>query len=89
MIVESHGQNHIKKHIVPLKNRHRVSRKRVTLCLIFEKSRNLVEGHVPQGMEVQVLSSAQAFRIKNPLFFGDFLFPELGIDRHGKFWIDS
>jgi hypothetical protein len=33
----------------------------------------MVEGHVPQGVEVQVLSSAQAFRMKNPQF-GDFLF---------------
>jgi hypothetical protein len=35
----------------------------------------MVEGHVPQGVEVQVLSSAQVYRMKNPRF-GDFLLPE-------------
>ena len=43
-----------------------------TLCQFRIVLRHLVEGHVPKGVEVQVLSSAQVYRMKNPRF-GDFL----------------
>jgi hypothetical protein len=35
----------------------------------------MVEGHVPQGVEVQVLSSAPLNPEKIPEFAGDFCFP--------------
>jgi hypothetical protein len=55
----AHGFNHVNAKMVLVKMPHTVREIGLTVCPFFGFLPLMVEGHVPQGVEVQVLSSAQ------------------------------
>jgi hypothetical protein len=67
----AHGFNHVNAKMVLVKIPHTVREFGLTVCPFFGFLPLMVEGHVPQGVEVQVLSSAQK---KNIPAWGMFFF---------------
>jgi hypothetical protein len=65
----AHGFNHVNAKMVLVKIPHTVREFGLTVCPFFGFLPLMVEGHVPQGVEVQVLSSAQKEHPRTGMFF--------------------
>ena len=54
----THGLNHVNKHMATSGTEHIDTQKLLPMCRLAGKTVGMVEGHVPQGVRVQVPLSA-------------------------------